>query len=262
MMNWINWFKDVEDFVYVGLDVNPLCKGLDVKTDDSIHIEIGSQLDISFLDQLCTKYGPFDIIVDDGGHTAEMMATSLRALFPCLAENGYYFIEDTMSIATKDESFTHFKNQTISDYLSGLFVTMHNFWSTEEVFYNPVFSGKLKSIQMIDSLVVLEKAPVKCLTTIVGGTERIPSQTTAGMKYYLGDNQVLNVNIEVSEHSNSIPHQRIKEECLAICTAYPALIKPGSSVEECAKFMKQNVILEIFHSKDASLYGDEPITVV
>jgi hypothetical protein len=45
------------------------------------------------------KYGPFDLIVDDGGHTTEMIMTSLRVLWGCMNHNGVYVIEDLHSMS-------------------------------------------------------------------------------------------------------------------------------------------------------------------
>lgn len=79
---------------YVGIDINPNCKQFEA---EQIHIEIGSQLDPVFLKSMCDKFGPFHFIVDDGGHTTEMMKTSFDALFgpACLYDGGVYVIEDT-----------------------------------------------------------------------------------------------------------------------------------------------------------------------
>lgn len=81
---------------YVGIDINPNCKEVEEK---NIHIEIGSQLDPFFLMSICLKYGPFDIIVDDGGHTTEMIIVSLEMLWGCINHDGVYIIEDTHSMS-------------------------------------------------------------------------------------------------------------------------------------------------------------------
>ena len=41
------------------------------------------------------RYGPFDIIIDDGGHTMEQQIASIETLFPALNEGGVYLCEDT-----------------------------------------------------------------------------------------------------------------------------------------------------------------------
>ncbi|KAA9166500.1 class I SAM-dependent methyltransferase [Amycolatopsis acidicola] len=40
------------------------------------------------------RYGPFDVIIDDGSHVAEDIRTSFHALLPFLRDDGIYVIED------------------------------------------------------------------------------------------------------------------------------------------------------------------------
>jgi demethylmacrocin O-methyltransferase len=53
-----------------------------------------SQADQAGLAALNQEYGPFDIVVDDGDHKANDTLAALFCLFPLLAPNGLYFIED------------------------------------------------------------------------------------------------------------------------------------------------------------------------
>jgi len=92
---WKRYFR--ETCAYVGIDVNPRCKQFD-SPEEGITIEIGSQLNITFLSDICSKYGPFDLVVDDGGHTNEMIITSILALWGCLNDNAVYVIEDLHSL--------------------------------------------------------------------------------------------------------------------------------------------------------------------
>jgi len=78
---------------YVGADIDRKCKVFE-SPEENIWIEIGSQLNTAFLKHLCTTYGPFDLIVDDGGHTNSMILTSLRILWQCMSDKGVYAIED------------------------------------------------------------------------------------------------------------------------------------------------------------------------
>ena len=43
------------------------------------------------------KYGPFDVIIDDGSHHNSHVRTSLLSLFPYLAVDGWYVVEDTQT---------------------------------------------------------------------------------------------------------------------------------------------------------------------
>ena len=57
----------------------------------------GSQIDTKFLEEINTKYGPFDIIIDDGSHFVSHQKISFENLFPKLNYDGIYIIEDVGS---------------------------------------------------------------------------------------------------------------------------------------------------------------------
>jgi len=54
----------------------------------------GSQLDAAALLRAEREAGPFDIVIDDGGHSMAMQIRTLIVLFPLLAPGGLYIIED------------------------------------------------------------------------------------------------------------------------------------------------------------------------
>ena len=54
----------------------------------------GDQSDAKSLVAIEEAYGPFDIIIDDGSHISTHVRTSFETLFPRLADNGIYAIED------------------------------------------------------------------------------------------------------------------------------------------------------------------------
>ena len=77
----------------VGIDIHLPCNELQ-DSSQNIFIEIGDQSDCEFLHSVSKKYGPFDIIIDDGSHIQEDQQTSLTTLFPLMPENSFYCIED------------------------------------------------------------------------------------------------------------------------------------------------------------------------
>lgn len=54
----------------------------------------GSQADSGFLQRVINEIGVVDIVIDDGSHFSEHVITSFQVLFPLLAPNGIYAIED------------------------------------------------------------------------------------------------------------------------------------------------------------------------
>ena len=57
-------------------------------------VEIGDQEDPEFLASVVERHGPFDIVIDDGGHTMRQQILSVETLFPLLADGGVYIVED------------------------------------------------------------------------------------------------------------------------------------------------------------------------
>ena len=54
---------------------------------------IGDQSNFDVLNNI-GKYGPYDVIVDDGGHSRKQQVNSLIGLWPYVKSKGYYVIED------------------------------------------------------------------------------------------------------------------------------------------------------------------------
>jgi hypothetical protein len=52
------------------------------------------QTDTARLASISEKYGPFDIVIDDGSHLNEHVMTTFQFLFPLLKSPGFYAIED------------------------------------------------------------------------------------------------------------------------------------------------------------------------
>ena len=82
------------------------------------HLFIGDQSDFDLLNKI-GKVGPFDVVVDDGGHSRRQQINSLIGLWPYLKSKGVYIIEDIMFSFTKE--FNDNENESIFDVISQLF---------------------------------------------------------------------------------------------------------------------------------------------
>jgi hypothetical protein len=84
-----------EDFfpaaTFAAIDIKPRCRKF---ATPRTTVHIGSQTDPEFLGQVNGRSGPFDVMIDDGGHTMEQHAVSLQTLWPLLNPGGFYVIED------------------------------------------------------------------------------------------------------------------------------------------------------------------------
>ena len=75
----------------VGIDVNPTCKAFE---EDQIEVRIGDQSDETFLQSLVDEFGAPDIVLDDGSHMMSHITATFQFLYPRLAKNGIYLVED------------------------------------------------------------------------------------------------------------------------------------------------------------------------
>lgn len=75
----------------LGIDINPDCKQHE---SPRISVEIGSQFDGNFLFTTSNKYGPFDMILDDGSHINEHVIYSFQQLWGSVKSGGVYVVED------------------------------------------------------------------------------------------------------------------------------------------------------------------------
>lgn len=76
--------------------------GLDISDksfveEDRIRAFQGDQSDPVLLAQIVAQTGTLDVIIDDGSHVPEHVIASFRTLFPLLAGDGIYVVEDTQT---------------------------------------------------------------------------------------------------------------------------------------------------------------------
>lgn len=83
---WSDYFPNAE---IVGIDINS--KAI---SEPRIRFEQGDQSDQDFLRALIEKYGPFDIVIDDGSHVGKHIIASFAALWSAVIPGGMYVIED------------------------------------------------------------------------------------------------------------------------------------------------------------------------
>lgn len=180
---WEKWLKIAHNYHHVVLDSNPLVKQL--AGADNVHIEIGSSDDISLLHSICRRFGPFDVIIDDGSHSTQATIIALRTLYPCMKSNGFYSIENTMMIShaerTGGES-TLFESQTFNQHIAKLYDSMHSYWlGSVDPGVDVIFQHKIKQIHLYDGLLILERKNMKPLTLITGGDVHIPIKSHANV---------------------------------------------------------------------------------
>jgi len=77
-----------------GLDKNTAMWQKYLKNQRRVKVFVGRQEDDAFLQSTIVPAGPYDIIIDDGGHTPDEQLASFKQLWPHVAPGGQYVIED------------------------------------------------------------------------------------------------------------------------------------------------------------------------
>ena len=87
---WNSYFSKA---TIVGIDILPGCRTWESKLQRT-KVCIGDQTDRAFLNKVGKDHGPFDIILDDGGHTMLQQQISFMELWRFVKPGGCYIIED------------------------------------------------------------------------------------------------------------------------------------------------------------------------
>lgn len=140
----------------VGVDVAPRVAALG---GDGIRIEIGDQGDAEFLRRIADRYGPFDIVIDDGSHLPVHQIVSIEALWPTLAERALYIVEDLHSNYWADYRGGRHVEETFMTWTFERIHDMHAFHSEEQGFEPTMWTHTLNAIHTYDSVVVFDRAP-------------------------------------------------------------------------------------------------------
>jgi hypothetical protein len=122
-------------------------------------VELGDQTDPDFLRAVHEKHGPFDVVIDDGGHSMQQQLVSAEALIPLVADGGVYIVEDTHTSYWPEYDGGLRREGTFLEWAKSLVdeVNAHH-WSTDAD-VGPI-ARRLQGLHVYDSVVVLDVGPV------------------------------------------------------------------------------------------------------
>ena len=153
----------------IGVDLDPACRRL---ADEGIAdaVFIGDQTDDAVIAAIAQDYPALDIVIDDGSHQQRDVILSFIKLFPLLAENGVYLIEDTHSMHGAQYQAS-FHGIGIYDYFKGLAERLNLHWMDFDaaaarfgqsretrapaMIHEPV--DRIFSIEFFDSVIAIRK---------------------------------------------------------------------------------------------------------
>lgn len=166
---------------YVGFDLNP-GSVRSSKPEENIFVETGSQTNASYLLDLCARHGPFDVVIDDGGHTTSTIRTSMASLFPsdaCMKEHSLYVIEDMHTMHYSG----HVKAPSALYGIVGeAFWSMHHMYVQKPNRYgagqrrHAWFKDVLHGVHGYTTIAFFVRGPpkTKVLSHLIRGTDKLP----------------------------------------------------------------------------------------
>ncbi|MCX7889427.1 MAG: class I SAM-dependent methyltransferase [Rhodobacteraceae bacterium] len=137
------------------IDIDPGCRAHELPGTE---IRIGDQEDEAFLAGVAADRGPFDLIVDDGGHRMSQQIASFRALWPHLADGGLYIVEDTHTSYWPGFGGGYRRPESFIEFAKGLIDRMHSWYTEDEAAFpfDPM-AREIGEVRFLDSLVIVAK---------------------------------------------------------------------------------------------------------
>ena len=149
---WKQYFG--KDARIIGIDILEECKKFE---DSQLKVYIGDQADVNFLKELVAKEGPFDIIMDDGGHYMNQQVTNFKELYYSLKDGGIYLCEDTHTNYWAEFDGGYKKPNTFIELTKNLIDELNAFHSKTSELKVTKFTINTTAIHIYDSVVVFEK---------------------------------------------------------------------------------------------------------
>src|SRR4051794_11114919 len=147
---WSWYFGDQATFV--GIDIDPRAREA---TDPRHAVEIGDQTDADFLRRVNEEHGPFDIIIDDGGHEMRQQIVTAETLFPVLADGGVFLVEDCHTSYWDSHHGGRGREGTFMEWVKERVDDVNGYHQSGDV--DRLWTDQVAGIHCYDSVVVLDK---------------------------------------------------------------------------------------------------------
>lgn len=138
----------------VGIDIDETVR---LAAGPRYRVEIGDQADPEFLKSVSLAHGPFDIVVDDGGHTMRQQITSVETMFPLLTEGGTYIVEDCHTSYWPEYSEEAVNSGSFIEWAKARVDDLHAYHFSTAIDLAPPWQTELDGLHVYDSVVVLDK---------------------------------------------------------------------------------------------------------
>ena len=119
-------------------------------------VVLGDQADPEVLLRINEQYGPFDVVIDDGGHTMRQQIVTAETLFPLLNDGGVFLVEDTHTSYWSEFGGALHGEGSFIEWAKDRVDDLHSRHDTD-IDPNSVWATELDGVHLHDSVVVLEK---------------------------------------------------------------------------------------------------------
>ena len=140
----------------VGIDIDPNTKRHE---EPGIFVRNGNQSDTGFLNSIIQEFGLPDVVLDDGSHNMSDLWITFSHLYPQMAKNSVYFVEDLHTCYWEEYGGGAGKKESFLEKTKNLVDELHADHSRGAVAPSR-FSRETFSICIYDSVVVFEKGDV------------------------------------------------------------------------------------------------------
>ena len=150
---WRSFFAEGSTLVFA--DIDPDCTA---HADPGTHVEIGNQADPDFLNALAAKYGPFDVVLDDGSHINAHQIASFTGLWPHMNPQSLYMVEDCHTSYWPGFGGGYRNEASFIEFAKRKVDAMHSWYTDQDDLFpfDPI-AQELASVRFYDSIVALEK---------------------------------------------------------------------------------------------------------
>lgn len=138
----------------VGIDIDEAARHA---VGELYPVELGDQADPEFLRGVADKHGPFDIVIDDGGHSMRQQIVSVETLFPVLNAGGTYIVEDCHTSYWPEYGDPELGAQTFIEWLKDRTDDLHAFHHSQVEHLTEPWQASLSGIHVYDSVAILDK---------------------------------------------------------------------------------------------------------
>ncbi len=136
----------------VGIDFNPNSRQVE---EDQIHVRIGGQANARLMTEIIAEFGEPDIVIDDGGHYQPYVHRTFNILYPRVAKNGLYVIEDLHAAYFPSHGGGLHYDGSFIERAKAIIDEMHAEYTGGEQ-PRTAIGDRTTSIHFYDSIVVLE----------------------------------------------------------------------------------------------------------